>query len=152
MNVVAFPKPATAISCSACGTTVDAGCDCGVAYRPAGARATEAIAANPHKSNRAIADEIGVSEPTVRRARTASHDAVDEPRIGLDGKVRRIPIRSTPEVTEDSPSEVRKAFLFYSYEARLLARYDGPIDAEVLASASQTAAAWQHLVNELKGN
>ncbi len=32
-------------------------------------RALEAIRANPQKSNRAIADEIGVSKETVRRAR-----------------------------------------------------------------------------------
>ena len=31
------------------------------------------------KSNRALADELGVSEPTVRRARAASSDAADGP-------------------------------------------------------------------------
>ena len=44
-------------------------------------------------SNRAIAAEIGVSEPSVRRARrsTASNDAVEEKRVGKDGKARRMP-------------------------------------------------------------
>lgn len=55
---------------------------------PAGQRAAEAVAAHPEKSNRAIAEEIGPSEATVRRARDtgASVTQVDEKRIGRDGK------------------------------------------------------------------
>jgi len=41
-------------------------------YIPAGQRAAEAIAANPRKSNVAIADDLGVSEWTVRDARKKS--------------------------------------------------------------------------------
>jgi DNA-binding CsgD family transcriptional regulator len=43
-------------------------------------RAAEAVAANPQKSNRAIADDLGVSEGTVRTARqsTAQDYAVDD--------------------------------------------------------------------------
>jgi hypothetical protein len=73
------------IECTACGATADAACECGVAYVPAGVRAAKAIADNPEKSNRAIAAEIGVSEPTVRRARGASDDA-PETVTGRDGK------------------------------------------------------------------
>jgi hypothetical protein len=50
-----------------------------------------AIAANPEKSDRAIAQELlGVGVMTVNRARksTVTPVTVDEPRIGLDGKVR----------------------------------------------------------------
>jgi hypothetical protein len=47
-------------------------------------QAAEAIRANPEKSNRAIADETGLSEPTVRRAR-ASDDAPATV-TGRDGK------------------------------------------------------------------
>lgn len=85
--------------CSSCG--VDAGCNCGASLMSKAQRAAHAINENPRKSNVMIAEEIGVSEPTVRRARdaTSSHDEVDEPRTGLDGKVRRMPTRS--EVTED---------------------------------------------------
>jgi hypothetical protein len=122
---------------------------------PAGQRAAAAIAANPQMSDRAIAAEIGASHTTVQKARRATGNKLpvdDEARTGLDGKVRRLPTRTVPEVTEDSPSELRKAFLFYSYEARLLARYDGPIDDEVIASAIQTAVAWQQLANSMKGN
>jgi hypothetical protein len=81
--------------CSKCG--VPAGCNCGVKVIPTAptlARATEAIKRNPNKSNRAIAEEIGVSEPTVRRARKAtasSDDAVAKKRVGRDGKARKLP-------------------------------------------------------------
>lgn len=81
-------RPSVArLECSACGAATDAACNCGVPYVPAGTRAAEAIAATPGKSNRAIADEIGVSEPTIRRARKsgASHDA-PEKHTGKDGK------------------------------------------------------------------
>jgi hypothetical protein len=50
-------------------------------------RAVEAIRANPNKSNRAIAAELGVSDMTVKRAREASGATFDAPeRIGRDGK------------------------------------------------------------------
>jgi hypothetical protein len=63
-------------------------CDCGAPYVSAGQRAAEALKANPEKSNRSIADDIGVSEFTVRKARkksTSSKDEVEK-RIGRDGK------------------------------------------------------------------
>jgi hypothetical protein len=91
------PLPAYQISvvrlqCVTCGAEANAACTCGKPYLPR-LRAAEAVAAHPEKSNRAIADEIGVSEPTVRRAReaTASGDAVDEARTGRDGRTRRHP-------------------------------------------------------------
>lgn len=95
------PKPiATNWMCSACG--IDAGCNCGAPLMSKAQRAAEAVAANPQKSNRAIAEEIGADEKTVRKARTADWSAVDDdapiidgaievPRIGLDGKRRRMP-------------------------------------------------------------
>jgi hypothetical protein len=52
---------------------------------PASKRAASAIAANPQKSNRAIAKEIGVGANTVRRARGAPLGA-PATRVGLDGK------------------------------------------------------------------
>ena len=55
-------------------------------------RAAEAVVANPQMSDRAIAREIGVSAPTVSQARSTvkSFTVDDEPRIGLDGKQRRM--------------------------------------------------------------
>jgi hypothetical protein len=75
------------LACSACGAEANASCSCGKPYVPKQQRAAEAVAAHPEKSNRAIAEEIDVSEPTVRRARdaAASHDAPDTV-VGRDGK------------------------------------------------------------------
>lgn len=58
-------------------------------------------------SNRAIADAIGSSEPTVRRdvAATASNDAVDDtPRttLGQDGRERSYPQPKPPAFTGSS--------------------------------------------------
>jgi hypothetical protein len=59
-----------------------------------------AVIKHPDMSNRAIAKFVGVSGETVRRAReetssTATFVAVEvEERMGLDGKVRKIPDRS----------------------------------------------------------
>lgn len=59
-------------------------------------RALAALKVNPEKSDRAIAKELGVSQPTVSRARrTIATDVSAEPakRIGLDGKARKLPKR-----------------------------------------------------------
>ena len=66
-------------------------------------KAVEAIKANPQMSDRAIAKEIGTSNHTVARARrdaTGNDFPVDEPRTGLNGKQRRMPIRQ-PVVEKD---------------------------------------------------
>lgn len=75
--------------CTGCGAEANASCNCGKAYMPAKQRAAEAIAANPQKSNRAIAEEIGVNQSTVSRARSGVADATPE-REGRDGKVYRL--------------------------------------------------------------
>jgi hypothetical protein len=78
--------------CTACGAEADASCNCGKPYVPAKERAAKAVAENPQKSDRAIAAEIGVSHPTVAKARkesTGNDLPVGEPRIGLDGKARK---------------------------------------------------------------
>lgn len=93
--------------CDGCGKSVRAACDCdcGIRYVPPGQRAAEAIKANPTRSDRAIAAEIGVSAPTVSAARraTVKDFTVDEQRIGLDGRTRRLPQRS------DAPRDVSGA-------------------------------------------
>ena len=73
--------PARAPATAACPTS-----------RP-GKRAAAAVAANPGKSDRAIASEIGVSHPTVAAARKATGKDFPVERTGLDNKTRRMPQR-----------------------------------------------------------
>jgi hypothetical protein len=86
-NVVALPVRA-ALVCSSCGAPGEGSCRCGVAYVPPGQRAADAVKANPDKSDRAIAADLGVSQPTVSRARRKSVDTnvSTGKRTGKDGK------------------------------------------------------------------
>ncbi|THD59174.1 MAG: hypothetical protein E7813_25020 [Bradyrhizobium sp.] len=68
---------------------------CGTPLMSKAQRAAEAIAANPQMSDRAIAAELGVAKNTVRNARNELVNADqlddDQPRVGLDGKQRKMP-------------------------------------------------------------
>src|SRR3972149_1037285 len=90
------------LSCTACGAEANASCDCGKPYVPARQRAKEAIEANPQKSNRAIAADEGIALGTVNNARNelTEQGGSVEPRIGLDGKVRRLPVRDEPDSSD----------------------------------------------------
>jgi hypothetical protein len=77
------------MACVSCGAEANASCNCGVNYQPKSIRATEAVRANPGKSDRAIAAEIGVSPMTVNRVRATVPDVTVDKRVGLDGKTRR---------------------------------------------------------------
>lgn len=91
------------MACTACGAEANASCNCGKPYLPAKKRAAEAIAANPQKSNRAIAEEIGVGRRTVDRARDELGGPGGPPeREGRDGKVYRLPVK---EQADPSPAE-----------------------------------------------
>lgn len=93
-------KTYSLMACTACGAEAYASCNCRAAYKPIEI-AAKAVAANPEKSDRAIADEIGVSHATVSRARaTVSGETVDEPRIGLDGRTRKQPVRRRESLEE----------------------------------------------------
>jgi hypothetical protein len=99
---MAVPLPK--LSCPECGATAQATCACGVPYVPASVKAAAAIAQNPGKSDRAIAASIGVSHPTVAKARSALARKttgkclpVDGARTGLDGRARRVPQQSAPK-------------------------------------------------------
>jgi hypothetical protein len=83
------------IFCSDCGAKGEAGCDCGAGYISASAFAAKAIERNPEKSNRAIAEEIGVSYETVRRERPTDTNVSVEPRTGKDGRRRKMPRKVT---------------------------------------------------------
>jgi hypothetical protein len=99
----------TIIVCSACGAKANASCNCGVAYQPKSVRAAEAVRANPEKSNRSIAAELGVSPDTVDRARKQLPDDQAVKRTGLDGKARQQPIHWQRRVHPDVvyPAAVR---------------------------------------------
>jgi hypothetical protein len=91
--------------CTGCGAEANASCNCGKPYVPKAARAAQAVKANPEKSDRAIAEEIGVSPMTVNRARATVPDVTVDERIGLDGKTRRMPRQADP-VTVEAVKEV----------------------------------------------
>jgi hypothetical protein len=76
----------TQLVCSQCGAAGAGSCCCGAAYGPAGQHATEVVAANPDKSDRAIAADIGVNKDTVRRARTGANAPVANQAIGRPRK------------------------------------------------------------------
>jgi hypothetical protein len=90
-NVVSIKAPIR-LRCSSCGITQDAACECGAPYVAAGMLAKQAVVEFPEKSNRAIADELGLSNQTVMRAREAvapnGAPEAETPltRTGRDGK------------------------------------------------------------------
>jgi hypothetical protein len=90
-TVVKFPVT-VALECPKCGAAGQGSCDCGEPYVPAGDRAAKAVAADPSKSDRAIAAEIGTTHKTVARARKSTGDQ-SPVRVGRDGKRRKMPER-----------------------------------------------------------
>lgn len=72
-------------TCSSCGTEGAAPCKCDPLDR-----ALEALKANPNRSNREIAADIGVSDMTVGKARKSNANLFAvEKTIGRDGRVRQ---------------------------------------------------------------
>ena len=96
------------MACTGCGAEANVSCNCGKPYVPKSERAAEAIKANPEKSDRAIAAELGVSPMTVNRARATVPDVTVDERIGLDGKTRRVPEKkpeAEPEIDNDNHND-----------------------------------------------
>jgi hypothetical protein len=92
------PTPVIQISiqrmvCTGCGAEANASCNCGKPYVLKSIRARKAIEDNPKKSNRAIAEEIGVGKDTVRRARGGGACAPPKTVVGRDDK--QYPARRT---------------------------------------------------------
>jgi hypothetical protein len=92
-KIIAINPKAARLECSLCGASTNATCECGAPYVPAGARAAAAVAANPEKSDRALATEIGVGKDTMRRARKSTGASEPVKRVGRDGKARKRPIK-----------------------------------------------------------
>ena len=146
MTSMCQPNP-TRLECSACGAAADGACSCGAPYMPAGIRAATAVTSSPEKSDRVIADELGVGHATVSRARkkaTVSGETVSK-RVGKDGKARKLP---AARPTSDS----RAAFLLRADQAIRLAAYSGPTPAseDIITAATKAAAAWSAMVTNLR--
>ena len=98
-NIADHLKIKTKLVCSGCGAPGQGSCNCGVAYVAPRERAAAAVKANPEKSDRAIAEEVGVSHQTVMRERkktTGPHGPVGK-RTGKDGKARKQPKPQPPK-------------------------------------------------------
>src|ERR1700722_7465044 len=138
--------------CTDCGAEANASCNCGVAYQPKSLRAADAIKANPQKSDRAIAADLGISAMTVNRARGVT-DVTPE-RTGLDGKIYRVPLREVDaedDVEADiEPDNYRTAYLLRADQARRFASYSGPVTKELIAMARQVATAWNNLAKQME--
>jgi DNA-binding MarR family transcriptional regulator len=154
-----FSSPAPAIKlsiqrmvCEGCGAEANAPCNCGKPYVPKSVRAAEAIAANPEKSNRQIAGEIGADKVIVDRARKKLESAGDvsppETVTGKDGK--QYPTKR-PEAEEDDDDDdeltaeqkrKQKQFIERAKAAAKMGGYEGPIDSEMQEAAATVADAW----------
>jgi hypothetical protein len=169
-NVVAMLLPAAVprqLGCSACGATADAACDCGAPYLPAGQRAAEAVAANPEKSDRAIAAEIGVDKNTVAAARRKSggEDSPPEKRTGKDGKSYPVKVAKPTPVDDDresTPESLQGIYLvradlaiqsatYTNQDLAMLAKTACKGDSKkIIAAARQVAAKWTALADQME--
>jgi hypothetical protein len=147
--------------CSECGADGEGTCRCGAPYVPAGQRAADAVAKNPEKSNRAIADEIGVDEKTVRKVRSTADQSAVEERTGKDGKTRKMP-KAAPPVEPPTEEEVWQQTLMemagatIALPATMVREYGKPFrkfatTTVMITLAEQAAAAWQQIATDLKG-
>ncbi|MGY2933284.1 hypothetical protein ACVWZ6_002886 [Bradyrhizobium sp. GM6.1] len=92
-------------------------------YLPAAQRTAEAIAANPEKFDRAIAAEIGVSHPTVAKARRSTGKQLPvEQRTGRHGKQRKAPTMSAAQVEAVDELDARDRAVVAYTAAKLQAR------------------------------
>lgn len=154
MNVVTLRRPAPAprrLGCSACGATAEAACDCGVPYIPAGQRAAEAIAANPKRSDRSIAAEIGVDHKTVGAARKAVGEHSPPERIGRDGKSYPAKTKPVPDRDAKIGQENLRSVLLMNSAASIkcAAAYHGPVDGATIAAARKAATKWDALADQM---
>jgi transposase len=129
---------------------------------PPKARAAQAIAVHPEKTNRAIADEIGVSEQTVMRARAEAKAAAKAAAPARRGKPRALrsggrrgPGRPRKAIDpgldvkilakrkrEAERLRVKRAAAKLAKAAKTKTGTNG--NAEASASATPTQAFWQH--------
>lgn len=79
--------------------------------------------------------------------RRALEDELRNGREPTKAALRRAisPVDDDEEEDESTPTSKRDAFLVFSNEAMILAKYDGPIDSEVIEAARATEQAWTRL-------
>ena len=141
------------IKCTMCGADGHVGCEHGLgAYRPLAYFVAKAIEEHPEKSDRAIAEEIGVSKSRVNELRNElsgnrTVDAAPEKRVGRDGKARKMPKRTiTRKATSD---ELISAGLKPTGEGRV--RLDtGEVVGKTAATRLETIAETQRTFPDLQ--
>jgi hypothetical protein len=165
-KIIPLKRRSTAqLSCSACGACSDAACDCGAPYLPAGDIAARAIKANPKRSDRSIAEEVGVNQKTVGASRRELGEEYSSPeRIGRDGKSYSVRQRVTedPDISPALANEAaatgrRRVFLrcaedsFRKAEqgAGLKDAKESEIDDEILEALENVIEAWTSLRDEI---
>lgn len=118
-TILKLRPAATGLRCSACGASAKAACNCGAPYMPAGQLAAKAVAASPKESDRAIGDRLGIDHKTVAKARKATGEKSPVERRGKDGKVRRLPIRPEPKISDP----VKEINAFHQEVVRFLSQF-----------------------------
>ena len=166
MNNTVIKMSVQRMVCTGCGAEANASCNCGVSYMAKSARAAEAIKANPRKSDRAIAADLGIGSNTVRRARedSGAPDGAGDERIGRDGKSYSIRQRVTEDpdispklVAEAEATGRRRIFLRCAEDAARKAEQgaglkdarESEIDDEILMTLEKVIKAWTSLREEI---
>lgn len=159
MNSTVIQMSVQRMVCTECGAEANASCNCGVSYVAKSVRAAQAIKANPTRSDRSIAAELGIDHKTVGKARG---EFSPPERIGQDGKSYSIRQR----VTEDVPSELeseaaatgrRRVFLRCAEDvvrkaeqgAGLRDAMKSEIDDEILTALEKVIEVWTSLRDEI---
>jgi hypothetical protein len=106
-TVLPFAKPVAPVrlQCSACGAQTDAPCSCGAEYKPVADRLAEYDKANPGRSTRRAARDLGTSQTAVQKARRRSGEHGCSPHsvpkvTGDDGKPYPSKRKPPPDVAE----------------------------------------------------
>ena len=160
--------------CTECGASGEGSCRCGAPYVAPGQRAAEAVTANPNKSDRAIAADIGVDHKTVSKARKSGGEySPPEKRTGKDGKSypvkrkrRKRKAKPAPHLGDpiqdpclDCNSEEERwqrscmtlaseCNAFWSHEFGKWESFE--ITTELITLAEDAGASWQQLARDLK--
>jgi hypothetical protein len=141
-------KPITIkLECSACGAAGTASCNCGVAYETAGSRAAKALAADPARSDRAIAKEIGIDHKTVAKAR--GDNSPPEKRVGQDSK--SYPAKPKRQAVDPrTVSLMHKSTKAFQMAPPFEAWDEIVVDAALIELVKQTATCWTKLAEHLE--